>query len=1382
MFKKLVERVNENNSDCENVTSDTLLSQLTDIDPEDMTNELRELKNENDDEPGVVLMTDYVNKNELAFVHSKVSNRKVITLLDNGSQATLISADCAKGLKRINKNVPQLKSVSGSVVATHGVAVVPYRLGSLKCRLEAIVVSRLPANCDVLLGRKILAAHNIIDHHTHVTVKGERIPLVTKEKNFSQVATLAIPKTFEIEPKSVVTILAKTSKPLSPHKSYVVDLNLEKNAQVESQDLLVDSSIRGHVMVVLSNGGDTPVQFEENSYFGVVRSVPENDVHTDMTEINMVLDHLKVSTSSVSINASYVSGNSSYVSGTVGTEESEDEGKEKKKSCSTDTATKERSPEEAERILNEIKEIDIRDPEVKDAFMKKLKNLNSVFLAHKFDITEPALLPPMEVKLKSSAQPFYQQPYPVAAADRQLMKDYLEILLKHKVIKRDMTRYACPALIIRKKEPGCYRFLFDARRINRELHLEKTNMINFEHLISTQITAHNSCIMSTLDAGSAFFQLQVDDPEKVLGLSTEFGSFRYLRAPQGLSLSPLFLQNQLRNLFATMEGDHVIVLLDDVMVLTRNSESFHAKVLGEVLQRLHDVRLKLRPDKCHLFAREVNFCGMKITEDGFDIASDKVDKLRKWSKPKDLKELRGFIAFCSYVRRHIPSFSKLMYPLLELMKMVAKPDFKQPFDTAWKKEHQLAFKRLIHIITTAPCLKKIDYSKQLHLFVDASDNYIGNVLGQYYEDKNGRSIFHPCRYGSRVLTDVEKRYNTSEKESLSLSWSLHKLRHILLGQDYVIHTDSIATKHGFSKEGMSQSRRLARFSLQVQDVMPKDGKWQIKHIEGCKNPADVMSRLDLPRDPEDHKDLGEYNPFNLIIGNIISGAVTRSQTKADGMFYKIMEAQQKSEELRIIMELVKKKQDGNLFKNGKQWIIKNGVLMVKSKTKMPDEEELKFVLPPSFATVWIRDFHYHKMNTHPSGQKMMAQFSKKYYVRNLTEICQKVWRECDACQRTTLSRFHATQEMSHIPRAKYPMSVLCLDLFGPVSVPNQNKQRYILFVIDTFSKYAWAKTLQRQTSEEITDFMAYIFDHFGTAEKILSDEGSNLKYGLLPQLAAKLGVEKINSLAYHHAGNSVCERLIGSICSKLRTILEETKDLSLWAELTSKTIAAYNKQVHSSTGFSPNIVHLGYQPSIGFEPLEPKQTPTNSMIDYIKKKQEMKERIWEVVDFNISQYEATMKKYRDKKYAKPKTFDPGCWVLVKKGLLENKLHPLYLGPAEVVSSDVHSATIKYIANGLISRVSVTRLKLYFYNLEHMSTDHFTAPKRADGQSRSLDLQSDSRDPEVDLQTGLSDKSPFRNVLRKTTESNAEDDDEPVQIEFANDNENEIENESHPTNE
>ena len=402
MFKKLEERVNKNNSDCENVTSDALFSQLTDIDPKDMINDLRELKNDYENEPGVVLMTDYVNTNELAFVHSKVSNKKVLTLLDSGSQATLISVDCAKGLKRINKDVPQLKSVSGSIVSTYGVAIVPLRLGSLRCNLEALVVSRLPLECDLLLGRSTLAAYNIVDHHSHISVKGERIPLVTKEKDFSQVATLAIPKTFEIEPKSVVTILAKTSKPLNPHKSYVVDLNLEKNAPVESQDLLVDSSIRGHVMIVLSNGGDVPVQFEENSYFGVVRVVPENEVHTNMTEINTLLDELNSITSSVSIN-------SSYVTGTASSEETDVEGKKKEKSCFNGETTNERSPEEVERILKEIKEVDIQDPEIKDAFMKKLRKLNNVFLAHKFDITEPALLPPMDVKLKPDAQPFYQQ-------------------------------------------------------------------------------------------------------------------------------------------------------------------------------------------------------------------------------------------------------------------------------------------------------------------------------------------------------------------------------------------------------------------------------------------------------------------------------------------------------------------------------------------------------------------------------------------------------------------------------------------------------------------------------------------------------------------------------------------------------------------------------------------------------------------------------------------------------------------------------------------------------------------------------------------------------------------------------------------------------------
>ncbi len=83
----------------------------------------------------------------------------------------------------------------------------------------------------------------------------------------------------------------------------------------------------------------------------------------------------------------------------------------------------------------------------------------------------------------------------------------------------------------------------------------------------------------------------------------------------------------------------------------------------------------------------------------------------------------------------------------------------------WEESQQQSFELLRKLITEAPTLKYYDVNKAVTLSVDASSEGIGAVILQ-----DGR----PVAYGSRALTDCQRRYAQIEKELLAILYGCEK--------------------------------------------------------------------------------------------------------------------------------------------------------------------------------------------------------------------------------------------------------------------------------------------------------------------------------------------------------------------------------------------------------------------------------------------------------------------------------------------------------------------------------------------------------------------------------------------------------------------------------
>jgi hypothetical protein len=57
--------------------------------------------------------------------------------------------------------------------------------------------------------------------------------------------------------------------------------------------------------------------------------------------------------------------------------------------------------------------------------------------------------------------------------------------------------------------------------------------------------------------------------------------------------------------------------------------------------------------------REVDFLGVIIGPDGIKMDPSKLEAVRKWPTPANMKDIQKFIGFANYYRRFIKDFAKV---------------------------------------------------------------------------------------------------------------------------------------------------------------------------------------------------------------------------------------------------------------------------------------------------------------------------------------------------------------------------------------------------------------------------------------------------------------------------------------------------------------------------------------------------------------------------------------------------------------------------------------------------------------------------------------------------------------------------------------------------
>ena len=273
----------------------------------------------------------------------------------------------------------------------------------------------------------------------------------------------------------------------------------------------------------------------------------------------------------------------------------------------------------------------------------------------------------------------------------------------------------------------------------------------------------------------------------------------------------------------------LLLYLDDICIFAPTINDMLDQI-ELVFDRLKQYNLKIKPKKCQFFDTSILFLGHILWAKGISVNPEKVEKVKTWPVPKNIKEVQSFLGLASYYRQFIDKFAEKAWCLHELVgptsnkhkKARAKKE-KDNLTTItqseqrtfeWMTKHQEAFHALKEALSTAPVLGYPDFSREFILEIDASLNGLGAILSQ--QSKDGQICV--IAYASHSLHPSERsmhNYSLAKLELLALKWAVtEKFRDYLLGSWFQVYTENNPLAYVMeSKLGAWQIRWLSELAL-----------------------------------------------------------------------------------------------------------------------------------------------------------------------------------------------------------------------------------------------------------------------------------------------------------------------------------------------------------------------------------------------------------------------------------------------------------------------------------------------------------------------------------------------------------------------------------------
>lgn len=824
------------------------------------------------------------------------------------------------------------------------------------------------------------------------------------------------------------------------------------------------------------------------------------------------------------------------------------------------------------------------------------KHLSDLFMSDYVEPNRPAEPETkfeMKIIVDPNHVPFFYKPRRLSYAEKIAVREIVSDLLDKNVIRKSNSEYSSPIVLIRKKTND-YRLCVDYRSLNKI-----TLRDNFPiPLIEDQLDQlKDKNYFSRLDLKNAFYFVDMDKSSiKYTSFVTPDAQYEFLKMPFGLKNSPSVFMRFIHNIFKDLlEQQKILIYIDDLMIATKTVQE-NLSILKEVFNLLVQNKLTLRLDKCSFLYTEITHLGYVINGTQIRPSDSHLKAIKEYPMPHNAKQLHSFIGLASYFRKFVQNFSIIAGPLYNLLKKDAQFIF--------GPDQIKSFHTLKDLLVSKPVLALYSPKAETQVHCDASSYGYAGILMQKQSDLK----FHPVFFYSQRTTEAESKQHSFVLELKAIVNTLNRFRVYLQGISFKIFTDCNSVAAALKKKDINP--KIMRWSLILENF-----DFSLEHRSGTNmKHVDALSRcfegVLILEENSFERNLSIKQSQDLKI-NEIKSSLEKSQSK--------------------LFELY----------NGLVYRKQNGLLL--------------FYVPESMESNVIRTCHDDL--GHVGTDKCVQAIMENYWFPEMRNKVKIYISNCLKCIVYSPDSGKREGYLHNIPKGDKPFNVLHLDHLGPFEKSKQKGNKYILGVVDAFSKFLKIYPCKTTNTAEVIKHLNEYSSHYSKPSKVITDRGSaftsnafkeyletqNISHGLIAT-----GVPRANGQIERY------NRFIVPMVAKL------TESPDRWDQVLHEVEFAVNNSINRSTGQTPAKLLFG-------------MNQVGSINDHLKfflssinDKSENLDNLRETASNKIKQCQEYNKYYHDQKHKEAKLYDVGDYVVIPNTDVtpgvNKKLLPKFKGP------------------------------------------------------------------------------------------------------------------------
>jgi hypothetical protein len=320
-----------------------------------------------------------------------------------------------------------------------------------------------------------------------------------------------------------------------------------------------------------------------------------------------------------------------------------------------------------------------------------------------------------------------------------------------------------------------------------------------------------------LDLRAGFNQIRLAPGEEhKTAFQTHWGHFEFTVMAFGLTGAPNTFQGAMNSTLKPLLRKCVIVFFDDILVYSATWGD-HLQHLRQVFDLLAKDKWLVKLSKCHFRQQSISYLGHIVSQSGVATDPAKIDAIKLWPQPTDVKQLRSFLGLAGYYRKFVRHFAVIARPLTDLLKKGSL--------FIWTSVHSSAISALKNALVQALVLALPDFSKEFQLQTDATVLLQGG---------------HPLAFVSKALGPRTRGLSTYEKEFLAILMAVAQWRSYLQHAEFTIFTDQRSLMH------VTDQRLHTPWQLKMYTKLA-GLQYRIVYKPGVSNlAADALSRHPAP--------------------------------------------------------------------------------------------------------------------------------------------------------------------------------------------------------------------------------------------------------------------------------------------------------------------------------------------------------------------------------------------------------------------------------------------------------------------------------------------------------------------------------------------------------